>query len=117
MIFITPRKVLACFIFLMLTACAGDIDRTKEGSVSSFSEKQIKKKIVVGQSTKRDILILLGRPTTPLDYNEGDNWVYFSDIKDRRFYFLFPVFLDEKVVLGLKFNSNNIVEKVYYSRK
>lgn len=117
MIFITPRNIMACFICLMLTACAGDIDRTKEGSVSNFSERQIKEKIVVGQSTKRDVLMLLGRPTTPLDYNGSNNWIYFSDVKDRRIYFLIPLFLDEKVMLGLKFNDSNIVEEMEYSRK
>lgn len=117
MILITPSKIMACFICLMLTACAGDVDRTKEGSVSNFSERQIKEKIVIGKSTKRDVLMLLGRPTTPLDYNGNNSWVYFSDVKDRRIYFLIPVFLDEKVLLGLKFNGNNIVEKMEYNRK
>lgn len=117
MIFTTPKKIMACFICLMLTACAGDIDRTKEGTVSNFSERKIKENIVVGQSTKRDVLMLLGRPTTPLDYNGSNNWIYFSDVKDRRIYFLIPVFLDEKVVLVLKFNDSNIVEKMEYSRK
>ncbi|GAA3606247.1 hypothetical protein GCM10023078_36640 [Gibbsiella greigii] len=56
-----------------------------------------------------------GRPSIPLEYNETNNWVYLSAVKDRRIYLFVPVFLGKKVMLSVKFNGGNLVEDIIYN--
>ena len=106
------------FVFsLLLTACVGNIDRTKEGAISQHSEASVKERIIIGESTKKDVLRFLGRPSSPTEYADSNDWFYYSDVIDRRIYFLVPVVLDEKITLNVIFGEGGVVENFIYLKK
>lgn len=101
---------------ILLSGCIREFDKTHEGSVSQYSEKAIKEKLIQGVSTKRDVLALLGRPNIPFDYNQGNEWIYTSQTKDRGIYIFIPISLDEKISLKLKFDDKKVLSNVDYSK-
>lgn len=105
------------FFSLLLTACAGNIDRTKEGTISQYSEANIKERIIIGKSTKKDVLRFLGRPSFPTEYADSNDWFYYSDVIDRRVYLLVPVVLDEKITLNVIFGEGGVVGNFIYLKK
>ncbi|AHG19796.2 hypothetical protein Z042_09300 [Chania multitudinisentens RB-25] len=110
-------KFILFFIVLLTTGCVGNIDRTKEGTISKYSEKQLVESLVVGKSTKRDVLLYLGRPSIPEDYNGSNSWYYFSEKTDRRLYGVVFLNLDEKISLSLDFDDNKILKKISYKKQ
>lgn len=97
---------LALCLTLLISGCIDHIDRTHEGSVQKFSEKELSKNLIPGKTTKRDVLLLLGRPTLPEDYNVKNDWVYHSKTTGKALYVIAPVNYDKEVTLTLKFNAN-----------
>ncbi|WP_159565318.1 outer membrane protein assembly factor BamE [Budvicia diplopodorum] len=108
------RPILIILLSLLLIGCVRNFDKIHEGTISKYSEQEIKKNIVIGVSTKRDVLMLLGRPNYPVDYNQGNDWIYTSQKMDRGFYLLAPVNMDEKLSLKLKFSDQKILEYLDY---
>jgi len=56
-------------LLLVLGGCIGHIDRGHESSVSKYSASELDKKLVIGKTTKKEVLLLLGRLGYPEDYN------------------------------------------------
>lgn len=110
------RKIALFLLCLTLTACVSPKDRTKAGAIAQYSEEQIREKIIIGQSTKKDVLKLIGRPSLPAEYNEANSWIYVSKIEDWRTYLIIRISLDKKAVLGLVFDDDNVVKKIIYSK-
>ncbi|WP_333850746.1 outer membrane protein assembly factor BamE domain-containing protein [Leclercia sp.] len=104
------------FSMSMLSGCIGNIDRTQQGTVSKLQETDLDKKLVLGKTTKKDVLILLGRPDIPQDYNHQNTWLYNSNVKGRALYVIVPVNYDESVTLVLTFDENKILTHREYKK-
>jgi len=113
----TSAFILAGVFFIgMLSGCIGNIDRTQQGSVSKLQESELDKKLVPGKTTKKDVLLLLGRPDIPQDYNHQNTWLYHSKVKGRALYVIVPVNYDESVTLVLTFNENKVLTHREYKK-
>lgn len=113
----TSALMLAGVFFMgMLSGCVGNIDRTQQGSVSKLQESELDKKLVPGKTTKKDVLLLLGRPDIPQDYNQQNTWLYHSKVKGRALYVIVPVNYDESVTLVLTFNENKVLTHREYKK-
>ena len=110
------RIAVGLLFICMLNGCIGHIDRTHQGSVSKLQETELDKKLVPGKTTKKDVLLLLGRPDIPQDYNHQNTWLYHSSVKGRALYVLVPVNYDESVTLVLTFNENKILTHREYKK-
>lgn len=108
---------LLAFIIIALSGCIANVDRTQASELDNYSEKDIRKSIVVGKSTKKDMLLLLGAPVTPKDFKTASNWIYVSNVVDRRLYLIIPVFRDRDQLLMLDFNNDGVVSKIHYTEK
>ncbi|ALB54148.1 outer membrane protein assembly factor BamE [Cronobacter universalis] len=102
---------------IALTGCAANVDRTHASDLANYSEKDIRNKIVVGKSTKKDVLLLLGTPAIPKEFKTASHWIYASKVVDRRLYFFIPIFRDRDQFLLLEFNNNGAVSKLQYTEK
>lgn len=101
-------------ILLLLGGCIGHIDRSHESSVSKYSASELDKKLVTGKTTKKEVLLLLGRPAYPQDYNQQAIWVYRSETKGRAIYAIVPVNYDRDITLVLTFDENKILTRREY---
>ncbi|GEM_PF-706052 len=108
--------LLGLFCMAMLSGCIRNVDRTQQGTVSKLQESDLDKKLVTGKTTKKDVLLLLGRPDIPQDYNHQNTWLYHSKVKGRALYVVVPVFYDEAVTLVLTFNENKILTHREYKK-
>ncbi|WP_241722832.1 outer membrane protein assembly factor BamE [Raoultella sp. HC6] len=106
--------LLTLCLTLLISGCIGHIDRTHEGSVQKLSEKELSKNLIPGKTTKRDVLLLLGRPTLPEDYNVKNDWVYHSKTTGKALYVIAPVNYDKEVTLTLKFNDDKTLVSSQY---
>ncbi|OCJ43355.1 outer membrane protein assembly factor BamE [Serratia sp. 14-2641] len=102
------------FMFFLLVGCASNVDRTKVTVLDQYTEKTIKESLIVGSTTKKDVIKLLGRPNSPEDYNGRNVWLYNSKKTDRRVIFLIPVINDRNQVLELTFNDAKILKDMKY---
>ncbi|WP_130834772.1 outer membrane protein assembly factor BamE domain-containing protein [[Erwinia] mediterraneensis] len=109
--------LLLVFSTIALSGCVANVDRTRMSDLNNYSEKVIRDSIVVGKSTKKDVLLLLGAPATPKEFKTANTWIYASKVVDRRLYFFIPVFRDRDQLLLLKFNDAGVVSKMDYTEK
>lgn len=107
---------LSLLIVGLLSGCIGHIDRTHQGSVSKLQQTELDKKLVPGKTTKKDVLLLLGRPDIPQDYNHQNMWLYHSNVKGRALYVFVPVNYDETVTLVLTFDENKVLTHREYKK-
>ncbi|MGR5944384.1 outer membrane protein assembly factor BamE domain-containing protein [Enterobacter sp. C4G1] len=110
------RVLVGLLLISLLSGCIGHIDRTHEGSVSKLQESELDKKLVPGKTTKKEVLLLLGRPDIPADYNHQNMWFYHSNTKGRALYVLVPVNYDETITLVLTFDENKILTHREYKK-
>ncbi len=109
--------LLLAFSTFALSGCMANVDRTRVSDLNNYSEKVIRESIVVGKSTKKDVLLLLGAPAVPKEFKTADAWIYASKVVDRRLYFFIPIFRDRDQLLILKFNDAGVVSKMDYTEK
>ena len=109
--------IFLAFTMIALSGCIVNVDRTRASELGNYSDKDIRNNIVVGKSTKKDMLLLLGAPTTPKDFKTAGNWIYASNVVDRRLYLFIPIFRDRDQLLMLEFNNNGVVSKIHYTEK
>ena len=110
------KAIISC-LPLVIIACASNIDRTKETTLSQYSEKEIRGKLVPHLTTQRDVLITFGVPVQPTDYNSADKWYYHSETIDRRIYFLIPFINDRNQNLILNFSDKGVLTDYHYNDK
>ena len=113
----TAGLIAGILLLLMLGGCIGHIDRSHESSVSKYSASELDKKLVIGKTTKKEVLLLLGRPAYPEDYNQGNIWVYRSLTQGRAIYAIVPVNYDRDITLVLTFDKNKILTKREYKER
>ena len=111
------KMLIALSIPFAISACVGNIDSTRATVLDKYSESSIKERLLVGSSTKRDALILLGIPDSPDNYNNSSEWVYKSERKDRRLYLFIPVNNDKAQELTLKFDGKGVLSSLDYMDK
>ena len=109
--------LLLMFSVITLSGCMANIDRTRVSDLNNYSEKVIRESIVVGKSTKKDVLLILGAPAVPREFKTASVWIYASKVVDRRLYFFIPVFRDRDQLLLLHFNEAGVVSKMDYTEK
>ncbi|GJL38193.1 hypothetical protein PUATCC27989T_01455 [Phytobacter ursingii] len=102
---------------IALSGCIANVDKTRMSDLNNYSEKVIRDSIVVGKSTKKDVLLFLGAPLSPKDFKTVNTWIYASKVVDRRLYFFIPVFRDRDQLLLLQFNDAGVVSKMDYTEK
>lgn len=111
-------KIVIVSVFpFFISSCMGDIDSTRAKELDKYTASSIKEKLIIGSSTKRDALVLLGMPYAPKDYNNSNRWVYKSDKKDRRIYFFIPFNNDKDQTLYLGFDEKGILYSLNYTDK
>lgn len=111
------RFLLLVVSIIALSGCIANVDRTRASALDNYSGKDIRKSIVVGKSTKKDVLLLLGAPAMPKDFKTASGWIYASKVVDRHLYLVIPVFRDREQLLLLKFSDAGVVSKMDYSEK
>lgn len=111
------KILLLAFTMISLNGCMANVDRTQASDLNNYSERDIRKSIVVGKSTKKDMLLLLGAPTIPKEFKTASNWFYASHVVDRRLYFFIPIIKDRDQLLLLEFNNDGVVSKMHYTEK
>lgn len=99
------RLFVGCLLLMMLGGCIGHIDRSHESSVGKYSASELDKKLVAGKTTKKEVLLLLGRPAYPDDYNHQNVWIYRSVTQGRAIYAIVPVNYDRDITLILTFDE------------
>ena len=72
------KKFTVLTLSLLLSACMVNVDRTRATDLNRYSESSIKEKLIIGSSTKKEAMLLLGAPNSPKDYNNASEWVYKS---------------------------------------
>lgn len=100
-----------------LSGCAANVDKTQASNLNNYSETVIRQSIVVGKSTKKDVLLLLGAPTTPKEFKTAHHWTYVSKVVDRRIYLVIPLIQDRDQLLLLEFNDAGVVTKMNYTEQ
>lgn len=109
--------LLLAFSTIALSGCIANVDRTRATDLNKYSEKVIRSNIVVGKTTKKDILLFLGTPVTPTDFKTASRWIYFSKVVDRRLYLFIPIFQDREQLLLVEFNDAGVVSNMTYTEK
>lgn len=103
------HKAAGLFVVLMLSGCIGHIDRTHQSSVHNFSATELNSKLTIGKTTKKEVLLMLGKPAVPEDYNQQNTWIYYSKTQGRAIYLIVPVNYDKSATLVLTFNADKIL--------
>ncbi|HCV65636.1 outer membrane protein assembly factor BamE [Serratia proteamaculans] len=111
---IKNKILLSVVVIFLLSGCARNVNKVGATELYNYNEKSIREKIIIGKSTKKDVLLLLGKPLEPDNYNGINDWVYISKVMERRLILLIPINNDKNQILKLSFDNDNIVRKIYY---
>ncbi|WP_159235609.1 hypothetical protein [Raoultella terrigena] len=98
---------------VLLSSCVS-IDKTKASRLSEYSEAEIKNKLVLNITTRKDALMAFGPPENAINYNEEKKWIYTSEIINHGLYIIVPVFKDRKQHLSLEFSDNGLLSNYNY---
>lgn len=104
----------AVFIFLLLSGCVVNYDKTSSGKISNYSKNQVESMVIDGVTTKKDLLLTFGPPNVPDDYNHGNQWLYHSKIIDNKTLLFIKTYHNREQWLEIEFSVNNIVLKHSY---
>lgn len=111
------RKIMVLTLSFLLSACMVNVDRTRATELNKYSDSSIKEKLIIGSTTKKEVLILLGAPNSPKDYNNASEWVYKSVQIHRGIYLYIPFNNNKDQFLTLKFNEMGVLSSLEYIDK
>ncbi|QGX92305.1 hypothetical protein EFZ10_12110 [Tatumella sp. TA1] len=111
------KKLTVLALSFLLSACMVNVDRTRATELNRYSESSIKEKLIIGSSTKKEAMLLLGAPNSPKDYNHASEWVYKSVQIHRGIYLSIPFNNNKEQVLTLKFNEVGVLSSLDYIDK
>lgn len=111
------RKIIVLILPFLLSACMVNLDRTGATELNRYSESSIKEKLIIGSTTKKEVLLLLGAPNSPKDYNNISEWVYKSVQIHRGLYLYIPFNNNKDQVLTLIFNEMGVLSSLKYRDK
>lgn len=101
---------------VLLSSCVS-IDKTKASRLSEYSETEIKNKLILNVTTRKDVLIAFGPPENTTNYNAENKWVYTSEIIDHGLYIIVPVSNDRKQHLSLDFSDKGLLSDYNYQEQ
>jgi|SRR5471030_770632 len=108
------NNVLVFVGVMLLSGCLFVGGSAKETALGQYNEQTIKEKIIVGKSTKKDVLLVLGQPSTPKDYISKSEWDYYSSKTDKLIILLVSIINDKSQSLHVTFDANNVVTTLDY---
>lgn len=108
------RSVMLASALLWLSGCLGHIDRTQQQRVQQFSAQQLGERLVPGKTHQREVLLLLGPPSFPHEYNASDLWFYHSKSVGKALYLIVPRDYNREVTLTLTFNPDKTLRSWRY---
>lgn len=111
---IKNKMFISVIVICLLSGCARNVNKVGATELYNYNEKSINESIIIGKSTKKDVLLLLGKPAQPDNYNDINDWVYISKVMERRLILFVPINNDKNQILKLSFDNDNIVRKIYY---
>ncbi len=106
-------KGIILFICVISSSCVS-IDKTKASRLNEYSEAEIKNKLIINITTRKDVLIAFGPPENTVNYNEEKKWIYTSEIIDHGLYIIVPIFNDRKQHLSLEFSDKGLLSDYIY---
>lgn len=111
------KLIIVAILSLLITGCLSNIDKTRETVLRDYSEKNINESFVVGKTTKKEVIGLLGAPTSPEVYNFKDTWIYYSQKTERYIFLIVPINRDANKTLILTFDKNKVLTNVKFIDK
>ncbi|MBI1362800.1 MAG: outer membrane protein assembly factor BamE [Proteobacteria bacterium] len=96
------KMLIALGMTLMLSACAETL--TTHGQVIRESQLQ---ELKVGQTTREDVMVNLGSPSSKAVFDE-DRWIYITSLTKSEP--LKPNQLEERTVITLTFNKEGVLQ-------
>ena len=111
------KRISVLILPFLLSACMAHHDKIRATELNNYSESTIKEKLIIDSATKKDVLILLGAPNSPKDYNNSNEWLYKSFLIHRRMYLFIPVNKDKKQFLTLNFDGMGVLSSLKYRDK
>lgn len=108
------KRILILCMVILTTACVGNVDKTSATDLDKYDEVTIKENLTVGKTTRKDVLLLLGTPSFPSEYNESNIWIYKSTKIDRRLYLFIPINNSKNQTLSLHFTDAGVLLNFIY---
>lgn len=106
-------KGLTLLMCIIASSCVS-IDKTKASRLNEYSETEIKNKLIINITTRKDVLIAFGPPENTVNYNEEKKWIYTSEIIEHGLYIIVPIFNDRKQHLSLEFSDKGLLSDFNY---
>jgi len=104
-------KIIFATLFFQFTSCGLKVVENHGqiyGKNTNFEELQ------VGKTTKKEIVQLLGSPSTTSNFDDEQSWIYINS-EFKRFVFLDGSNTDQKILI-LSFNQNTLKNKELLSK-
>ena len=104
-------KIIFAILFFQLNSCGLKVIENH----GQIYEKNINfKELQVGKTTKKEIVQLLGSPSTTSNFDDEQSWIYISS-EFKKFIFLDGSNTDQKILI-LSFNQNTLKNKELLSK-
>ena len=104
-------KIIFAILFFQLNSCGLKVVENH----GQIYEKNINfKELQVGKTTKKEIVELLGSPSTTSNFDNEQSWIYISS-EFKKFVFLDGSNTDQKILI-LSFNQNTLKNKELLSK-
>jgi len=104
-------KIIFAILFFQLNSCGLKVIENH----GQIYEKNINfKELQVGKTTKKEIVELLGSPSTTSNFDNEQSWIYISS-EFKKFIFLDGSNTDQKILI-LSFNQNTLKNKELLSK-
>lgn len=104
---------------LMTTGCLYDSSSSHNKALSDIEDNNYREKFVVGTTTKKDVITMIGPPENARDLNgiASDIWVYSykSNVSALPLFPPIPVSVDKNKRIALTFTQGGILKSVTYS--
>ena len=104
-------KIIFAILFFQLNSCGLKVI---ENHGQIYEENINFKELLVGKTTKNEIVELLGSPSTTSNFDNEQSWIYISS-EFKKFIFLDGSNTDQKILI-LSFNQNTLKNKELLSK-
>ena len=105
-------KIIFAILFFQLNSCGLKVT---ENHGQIYEENIDFQELQVGKTTKKEIVALLGSPSTTSNFDDEQSWIYISS-EFKKFVFLDGSNTDQQILI-LSFNQKTLKEKELLSKK
>ena len=105
-------KIIFAILFFQLNSCGLKVT---ENHGQIYEENIDFKELQVGKTTKKEIVELLGSPSTTSNFDDEQTWIYISS-EFKKFVFLDGSNTDQQILI-LSFNQKTLKDKELLSKK